>query len=992
VTSPVLSKKFEKLSIVNCQVLMINEESRDRRRLNTPPKESNSINNYQLTINNLQLRVNRLAYIIYTSGTTGKPKGSLVEHRNVVSLMYHENYLFEFDMNDVWTMFHSYCFDFSVWEMYGALLYGGKLVLIPKVTARDPQQYLEILKTEKVTILNQTPAAFYQLAQQELENPAKNLRLKYVIFGGEALTPSKLKPWKEKYPETKLINMFGITETTVHVTFKEIDHKDIQSDISNIGTPLPTLNTYVLDKHQRLMPIGVPGELTVSGEGVCRGYLNRPELTEEKFVEVHYPHGKGKRLYRSGDLGKLAANGELEYLGRIDHQVKIRGYRIETTEIEQHLLRINGIKKAVVIGKQDKNNIRGKYLCAFIVGEPLMPEREFTASGIKEHLSHWLPDYMIPQQLVTLEEIPMTANGKINRPALLDMDISFVPEDKNKYTAPRDEKEKILAGIWSNVLNIENVGVYDNFFSLGGDSISSIIVISQARENGLHISAHQFFQHPTIDGMLKIINGNESTVREDKRIAGSRLKPFTLISPVDQENLPPGIEDAYPLRMRQVDFLIQHDSLYGPSYLNFVLSYQLKEHFHIKIFEKAVQILVERHPVFRTTYDLRNYSQYLQLVHKEIPPPLVIEDLRGVPLQEQEGILKAVRENEKMQPVDWEKPGLISFMIHILDAETFHFTCRFHTSAVDGWSQMLIITELFTTYRSLLNGNEFSSSVKLEASFMDAVARELEGLNSDKVRKYWSSMLAGVGFKRIPRQPGASSSGGCNQTGLHSVTFPPGLSAQLKKTAQSLEVPIKILLLTAHCVVIGILSGTRDIVTGYEVNVRPEKKDGDKIVGIFTNIIPFRLITAKDAYTWADLTQKAHQVETDLIPYKHYPLAQLKEDLRKQELFESVFNFTHFRGYKTIVDSTGIEPTSTDLIPVSDYTLRAEFGLNLLTDDVELTIFYHTDVLSKDYIRFTADCYLEVLRQMGENPSASCELLQITKKKIAFNEMIWREE
>ncbi|MGD2089687.1 MAG: amino acid adenylation domain-containing protein [Candidatus Aminicenantes bacterium] len=1009
VTSPVLSEKFEKLLIVNCQLLMVNEIPPNRRRLNNPPKEANSISNYQLTINNLQLKRADLAYIIYTSGTTGKPKGSLVEHRNVVSLMSHDNYLFEFDINDVWTMFHSYCFDFSVWEMYGALLYGGKLILIPKITARDPQQYLEILKKEKVTILNQTPAAFYQLAQQELENPARNLRLKYVIFGGEALTPSKLKPWKEKYPETKLINMFGITETTVHVTFKEIDQKDIQSDISNIGTPLPTLNTYVMDKHQRMMPIGVPGELTVSGEGVCRGYLNRPELTAEKFNQdlldyqdyhdkknqkflrggpggavfsKRVPPGRRRQnTYKTGDLGKLAVNGELEYLGRIDHQVKIRGYRIETAEIEQQLLRINGIKKAVVIGKQDKNNIRGKYLCAFIVGEPLMPEKEFTALGIKEHLSRWLPDYMIPQQLVTLEEIPLTANGKIDRKALLEMDISFVPGDRNNYTAPRDEKEKILAGIWSTVLNIEKVGIYDNFFSLGGDSISSIIVISRAREKGLHISTHRFFQHPTIDGVIKNMDRKEPAEQQENRSAVDYLQPFALISRADQENLPPGIEDAYPLRMRQVDFLIQHESLYGNSFLNFILSYKIKERFHGEMFEKAVQLLVECHPIFRTTYDLKNYSQYLQLVHKKIPLPLVIKDLREVPPEEQEEILKSARENEKNQPIDWEKPGLIGFMIHILDDEAFHFICRFHNSAVDGWSQMLIITELFTTYRLLIEGTEFSQGLELEASFKDAVARELEGLTSDKVKKYWRDWLAGSAFKRIQRQSGAPSFGKCNRTGLHPVTFPPGLSAQLKKTAESLQVPIKIVMLTAHCVVMGILIGSQDIVTGYEVNVRPEKKDGDKIAGVFTNIIPFRLIISNKNHSWSDLTQKVHQAEIELIPYKYYPLAQIKEDLRKQELFESVFNFTHFRGYKTIDDSIDIESTLSDLIPVSDYTLRAEFGLDVLTDDAELNLIYYEDVLSKDDIKFTADCYLEVLQQMAENPSGSCELLQMTNEK-----------
>jgi non-ribosomal peptide synthetase component F len=234
VTAPVLSEKFEKLSIVNCQLLTVNEKPPNRRRLNNPPKEANSINNYQLTINNLQLKGNNLAYIIYTSGTTGRSKGVMIEHSNVVRLLFNEKFQFDFNAEDVWTMFHSYCFDFSVWEMYGALLYGAKLIIIPRTVTRNPRHYLEILKEKVVTILNQTPSAFYRLMEEEIKQPGNNLKLKYVIFGGEALNTAKLSQWTLKYPGTELINMFGITETTVHVTFKQVSEKDIKVGIKYI--------------------------------------------------------------------------------------------------------------------------------------------------------------------------------------------------------------------------------------------------------------------------------------------------------------------------------------------------------------------------------------------------------------------------------------------------------------------------------------------------------------------------------------------------------------------------------------------------------------------------------------------------------------------------------------------------------------------------------------------------------------------------------------
>ena len=295
--------------------------------------------------------LDNLAYIIYTSGTTGNPKGVMIEHKNLVRLIFNDRIQFDFKDSDVWTMFHSYCFDFSVWEMYGALLYGGKLVVIPKETAKDIKSYLNILKKENVTILNQTPSAFYNLINEELSLGEKELDIRYVIFGGEALKPLMLKDWREKYPDTKLINMYGITETTVHVTFKEITDYEIQHNISNIGKPIPTLTTYIMDKNTMSVPIGVPGEICVGGDGVGRGYLNRMELTSEKFIEN--PYKKDEKIYRSGDLGRLLSDGEIEFIGRIDHQVKIRGFRIELGEIESSLLKYESIKEAVVIDKED---------------------------------------------------------------------------------------------------------------------------------------------------------------------------------------------------------------------------------------------------------------------------------------------------------------------------------------------------------------------------------------------------------------------------------------------------------------------------------------------------------------------------------------------------------------------------------------------------------------------------------------------------------------
>ena len=308
-----------------------------------------------LPVNNPQVGVkpNHLAYIIYTSGSTGKPKGVLIEHRNVVRLFKNDTPIFDFSDKDVWTLFHSFSFDFSVWEIFGALLFGGKLVIVTKEVTKDVSLFADLLAREKVTVLNQTPSAFYVLQDQVMDTK-EELQVRYVIFGGEALSPSKLEAWKSRYTNCQLINMYGITETTVHVTYQPIGWNQIKEGKSVIGKPIPTLGCYILDPSQNLVPIGVAGELYVSGAGVARGYLNRPEITAEKFIADPFNAVEGAKIYRTGDLGKWLDDGSIEYLGRKDDQVKIRGYRIELGEIENVLSSFEGVRDTIATVKENK--------------------------------------------------------------------------------------------------------------------------------------------------------------------------------------------------------------------------------------------------------------------------------------------------------------------------------------------------------------------------------------------------------------------------------------------------------------------------------------------------------------------------------------------------------------------------------------------------------------------------------------------------------------
>ncbi|WJM95380.1 non-ribosomal peptide synthase/polyketide synthase [Pseudomonas defluvii] len=429
----------------------------------------------------------QLAYVIYTSGSTGQPKGAQLTQRNVERLFQATQGEFGFNQDDVWTLFHSYAFDFSVWEIFGALVHGGTLVIVPYFTSRSPEDFLALLVEEGVTVLNQTPSAFRQLIPLAQKNTAP-LSLRYVIFGGEALELESLRPWFERYGDRqpRLINMYGITETTVHVTYREITERDLaHKGPSPIGRPLADLSLHVLDADLNPQPVGIAGELYVGGAGLARGYLNRPELTSERFIAS--PFDASQRLYRSGDLARRRVDGSLEYLGRIDQQVKIRGFRIELGEIEAQLQSHPQVNEAAVLVKEGAGGPR-------LVGYVASPAPAIQ-DELKAHLHERLPEYMVPAQIVVLPTLPLTANGKLDRRALPEPEAAAGRE----YRAPQTDTERAVAGLWAELLGVERVGLDDDFFELGGHSLLATQVISRVQQQlGTQVALRELFEATTL--------------------------------------------------------------------------------------------------------------------------------------------------------------------------------------------------------------------------------------------------------------------------------------------------------------------------------------------------------------------------------------------------------------------------------------------------------------------------------------------------------------
>ncbi|WP_405783771.1 amino acid adenylation domain-containing protein [Streptomyces sp. NBC_00859] len=444
------------------------------------------------------------AYVIYTSGSTGRPKGVVVDHANVMRLMDATDGWFGFGPSDVWTLFHSYAFDFSVWELWGALLHGGRVVVVSYETSRNPHDFLALLADEHVTVLSQTPSAFYQLMAADVEAPAvgDRLALRHVVFGGEALDPGRLAPWYARHAEDApvLVNMYGTTETTVHITYVAFDAATAASAPGSVvGVPIPDLAVYVLDDRLRPQPPGVPGDLYVTGAGLSRGYLNRPGLTGSRFVAN--PHGAaGARMYRTGDIGRLLADGRLEHLGRSDDQVQLRGFRIEPGEIEAALLADPSVAQAAVVVREGRGG-GGQQLIAYLVGA----DRDLELDVVRTSVSGRLPAYMVPAAFMRLEQLPLTANGKLDRAALPEPEVTF----GRTYSAPRTALEELLCSVYADVLGVERVGVDDDFFTVGGDSIRSIQVVARARTAGLEISPREVFEHRTVAGLACLAEGRQ---------------------------------------------------------------------------------------------------------------------------------------------------------------------------------------------------------------------------------------------------------------------------------------------------------------------------------------------------------------------------------------------------------------------------------------------------------------------------------------------------
>ena len=790
-----------------------------------------------------------LAYVIYTSGSTGRPKGVLIQHDHVVRLLTTDRSPYDFGPEDVWPLFHSFCFDVSVWEMYGALLFGGRLVIVPFKITRDPGAFLDLLVREKVTILNQTPSAFYPLADAEMQRPIPELGLRYVIFAGEALSPEQLSGWKNRYPGTRLINMYGITETTVHVTFREITEHDIQTNASNVGRPLPTLKCYILDRCNRLCPVGVEGEICVSGTGVARGYLNQPELTKERFTLD--PFCDGHRMYHSGDLGRWMPDGTIECKGRMDHQVKIRGYRVELGEISHVLEEHPGVGKALVLALGERGE---QDLAAYVnLRDGVQP------AGLREYLQERLPDYMVPTYYVPVQEFPLTPNGKLDKRAL---PVPWTDGIKvaSHHVDPRNETEMVLAKMWSKVLPAElsGIGVHDSFFALGGHSLKVMRLLNLIKKDlGVGVSLEELFHHPTLEGQARLIDRSSQEAFQDIPLAED--------------------QGSYPLSSAQRRlWLLQQISGSGGAY-NMPGFYEFAGTLERTALASSLKQLVERHEILRTIFVETEAGEVRQVVRKpeDVEVAVVYCDFKG---QSGEALESAMLADARAD-IDLSSGPLLLVKVYQISDELSTLSFVLHHIAGDAWSMNLLFEELTLLYQGSLSGKVEKLS-PLRIQYKDYAYWQNEQLTQpfmQKQRQFWLSEFAGeIPVLELPgdvKRPAVRTYNGSNVKRL----FPPGLSDALNNHSSEKGITMFMLLQTGLKALLYRYTEQSDLIVGTTIAGR-DHADLERQVGFYVNTLALRTRFGHDE-TFEGLLDKVQ--DTTLMAYQHrlYPFDSLLEDL-----------------------------------------------------------------------------------------------------------------
>ncbi|AJS57348.1 non-ribosomal peptide synthetase [Paenibacillus sp. IHBB 10380] len=889
--------------------------------------------------------INDLAYTLFTSGSTGKPKGVMIEHLGMLNHIWAEADDLALSENIVFAQTANHCFDISVWQFFGALVLGGTTVIYSDDLILAPEQFLNQVIDDQVTLLEVVPSYLTVLLDLMEEKSIQFHRLQHLMITGEAATPALVKRWFTRCPDIKMVNAYGPAEASDDICQYVMDQVPAYIEHIPVGKPLPNIRMYIVNAQMHLCPIGVTGEICVAGIAVGRGYLNDPERTEKVFMDDPFALQSGVRLYKTGDLGRWLPEGNIEFIGRKDHQVKIRGFRIELGEIEHRLTEYDQVREAVVIVKEE--NGTGKYLCAYYTANI-----DIKPSDIKANLYTCMPEYMIPQVLVQLKNMPLNANGKINRSQLPELvhersDTPFIPAS--------NEIEKMLVTIWREVLGVEKVSTKANFFELGGHSLKATVIVSKINgELSVDVKVKDVFQFPTI-------------VELAHRIQGLSEYTTTKISPVE-------IKDYYPVSPAQRRMFVLHTlEELGSTAYNMPFAYRVQGYLDAEYFRHVVTKFIERHEGFRTSFQVID-GEIVQVIHPEVECKLEIVDLRDASNDEIN-----LRVSSFIQPFDLEVAPLLRFQLLHTGQQEHILLIDMHHIISDGLSGAIMLRELEQLYKGEL-------LTPLEIQYKDFAVWLNERLASEEMKEhetYWLEHFSGdLPVLNIPldyRRPPLQSFNGHT---LH-FTINPELSRAIKALVSESSFTLYSVLLAAYNVMLMKYSGQEDIVVGSPIAGR-NHQDVQQMLGMFINTVALRNFPDRNK-TFRHFVQEVTEHTLSAIDHQDLPFERLVEmldvarDTSRNPLFDTMFNLTDTEEQEIHIGGMLLTPYE-----LKNNIAKFDLMLDVYTDisEIHFDLQYNTDL----FTIYTAEKFGRHLIEILNKATANPDLLLVELDMLTSNE------
>ncbi|GLD17447.1 hypothetical protein Mkiyose1385_15460 [Mycobacterium kiyosense] len=902
-----------------------------------------------------------LAYVIYTSGSTGRPKGVMIEHRSVVNRLRWMQQRYPLGADDVILHKTPVTFDVSVWELMWWAIAGASVALLEPGGERDPRKMIAAIERHRVTVIHFVPSMLGPFLDQ-LEDQPDSIRgltsLHTVFCSGEALRPALVERFNQVFGSIgvpRLVNLYGPTEATVDVSYFDCPSCG-PVDAVPIGKPISNTTLVVLDERGNRCPMGVAGELNIAGVGLARGYRGRPDLTAAAFLaDDRVPGG---RRYRTGDLARWRADGNLEFLGRIDDEVKVRGNRVSLGEVQTVAQACPGVRSVVVIA--EPSDTHGTNLIGYFVGEFVSVDQ------LREHLARRLPAYMVPTAFVELNALPRTASGKVDRRALPP------PGGADHCAAtPRTPTEAALAAAFASVLKVESVGIYDNFFAGGGDSILALAVRSDAEKRGIAFDVDDLFARPTV---AELAESTWPTAPEPDGVTAA----FALVPLIDRAALRDA-EDAFPATALQLGMLFHSLNRAESTMYKDVFRYRVVMPWQEREFTEAFDRLVARHPALRSSFDLGLHSVPLQVVWSRVPR--AFDSVTGA----DDVLVWDYLAARHAYRYDVERAPLYSLHAFVRD-EGVDLVFAFHHAILDGWSVANLMRELLQDYLFHVGIDVAPINTEVHAATMLAeYARlEREALEEPAARDFWRNTLDGAQATSLSTCVAGEAA--VTVDPVVTAPIPPRLQDAVGLLAKSRGLPLKSLLLAAHCVTLQRLSGQRDVTTGLVTHGRPGRAGAEMAAGLFLNTIPVRLDDTPA--TWLDVVGQIARTERASYRYRRYPLQAMQSDAGRP-LFNVVFNYVNYHPLAELAGTTDIELLDFEVHEQTNFSLLATVGIDPRTGQLVLRVTGDPKGVTFAQANEFATTFMRVLATIAREPEqtvdsvADVPLAQCVTQRVA---------